>query len=75
MKVARLYEDYATAERAYYKRSGIFPIMHVIAIRREVYEANPWIAMNLFKAFTEAKRRSVEGIHAMVIAKRIEHFI
>ena len=38
-----------------YTQTGFFPIMHVIAIRREVYEANRWIAMNLFQAFREAQ--------------------
>ncbi len=53
--VTRLFPDFVPVEREYFQRTGIFPIMHVIAIRREVYEANRWIAMNLFTAFREAQ--------------------
>lgn len=55
-RVKRLFEDYVEVERAYYRKTRIFPIMHVIAIRREVYEQNRWIAMSLYKAFVEAQR-------------------
>ena len=55
-KVKRLFEDYVDVERAYFRKTRIFPIMHLIAIRREVYEANRWIAMELYKAFVEAQR-------------------
>ncbi len=57
--VVRLFKDAMAAERAYYRETGIFPIMHVIALRREAFEENRWIAMNLLKAFEEARRRSV----------------
>ena len=55
-RVKRLFEDYVEVERAYYRKTKIFPIMHVIAMRREVYEENRWIAMSLYKAFVEAQR-------------------
>ncbi|MEP6943568.1 MAG: 4,5-dihydroxyphthalate decarboxylase [Betaproteobacteria bacterium] len=58
--IRRLLPDYREAEDAYARRTGIFPIMHVVAMRRDVYEANRWIAMNLYKAFDEAKKRSVK---------------
>jgi len=58
----RLFEDYQTLELAYFKKTRIFPIMHVLVLKRDVYEANRWIAMNLFKAFDEARRRSVERV-------------
>ena len=44
------------------KQTGMFPIMHVVAMRRAVFERYPWAAMNLLKAFTEAKDRSLERI-------------
>jgi len=55
---ARLFPDYTGIELEYFKKTGIFPIMHVIVLRREVYERDRWIAMNLLKAFEEAKQRS-----------------
>ncbi len=58
-RIARLYPDYRAPEEAYFRRTGIFPIMHVVALRRDVFERDPWIAMNLLKAFEEAKRRSL----------------
>lgn len=51
-RVQRLFPDFVAVEEAYFRETGIFPIMHVIAIRREVYEANRWIAQALTKAFT-----------------------
>ncbi len=55
-KVVRLFDDYEAVERNYYQQTGIFPIMHVVVIRRDVYEANRWIAQSLTKAFIEAKK-------------------
>jgi 4,5-dihydroxyphthalate decarboxylase len=57
-RVLRLFEDYVELERDYFRRTKIFPIMHTVAIRREVYETNRWIAQSLYKAFCEAKRRT-----------------
>jgi len=58
-RVRRLFADYRQVELAYARKTGIFPIMHVVAMRREVHERDRWIAMNLFKAFDEARRRSL----------------
>ena len=58
--IVRLFPDYRAVEEKFYRETGIFPIMHVIAMRRDVYEANKWIAVNLYNAFVEAKRRAVE---------------
>src|SRR6202790_898113 len=55
-RVRRLFEDYHKVERAYYLETRIFPIMHTIAIRREVYEKNRWVAQSLYKAFVQAQR-------------------
>jgi 4,5-dihydroxyphthalate decarboxylase len=60
--IRRLFSDYETAEAAYFRQTGVFPIMHVIVIKTEVLERHPWLAMNLFKAFEEAKRRSIERL-------------
>lgn len=55
----RLFEDYQGLELAYWKKTRIFPIMHVVVLRRATYERNRWIAMNLMQAFEAAKRRSL----------------
>jgi 4,5-dihydroxyphthalate decarboxylase len=57
-RVRRLLADHRAAEEAYVRATGIFPIMHTIAIRRDVYNAHPWVARNLVTAFEAAKRRS-----------------
>ncbi len=53
--IRRLFQDYPAVERAYFKQTGIFPIMHSIALRRDVWEKHPWIARSLFKGFQRAK--------------------
>jgi 4,5-dihydroxyphthalate decarboxylase len=53
--VAPLFADGRAVERDYFRATGIFPIMHLVAIRSDVYEANPWIATSLYKAFVAAK--------------------
>jgi 4,5-dihydroxyphthalate decarboxylase len=62
VKVMRLFPDYPQVERDYYRKTKTFPIMHTVAIRREVYEQNRWIAQALFKAFHEAQRRTYEDL-------------
>jgi 4,5-dihydroxyphthalate decarboxylase len=57
--VVRLFPDYLDVEMKYVKETGIYPIMHTIALKREIVERNPWVAANLFKAFDESRRRSV----------------
>jgi 4,5-dihydroxyphthalate decarboxylase len=59
-RVRRLFTDYRPVELAYARKTGIFPIMHVVALRREIHERDRWLAMNLFKAFDESRRRSLE---------------
>ena len=54
-RVARLFPDYKQEEAAYFKKTGIFPIMHVLGLRQSLVEQHPWVAVNLFKAFNEAK--------------------
>lgn len=61
-RITRAYEDIFAEEMDYWKRNKIFPIMHLMVIRRDIYEENRWIAMNLYKAFEEAKRRALERI-------------
>ena len=60
--IRRLYPDYQAEEAAYFARTGIFPIMHAVVMRREVYEQNRWIARNLYDAFDAARREAVERL-------------
>ncbi|WP_159499857.1 ABC transporter substrate-binding protein [Microbacterium sp. 18062] len=61
-RVVRLFADTRAAETAYFRESGIFPIMHTIVIRREVYERDRWIAQSLVKAFTEARDQAIAAL-------------
>jgi 4,5-dihydroxyphthalate decarboxylase len=66
--IVRLFPDYRAEDLAYFRKTGIFPIMHLIAMRRTVFEQHPWTAMNLFTAAEEAKRRSLERIGHIGVA-------
>lgn len=68
-RVKRLFEDYEQVERNYFKETGIFPIMHTVAIRRDVYEANRWVAQSLTKAFREAQQRSYADLYETAALK------
>jgi 4,5-dihydroxyphthalate decarboxylase len=57
-RIARLFPDSRSVEREYYARTGIFPIMHAIAIRRTVADEHPWLAKAVFDAFSKAKQAS-----------------
>jgi len=60
--VVRLFPDYRALERRLYETTKIFPIMHLIALRRDLYERHRWVATSLFKAFVESKRRAIARI-------------
>jgi 4,5-dihydroxyphthalate decarboxylase len=61
-KLVRLFPDYEQVEMDYYRRTKVFPIMHVLAIKEAVLAQNPWVAMSLFKAFRQAKDRCLEDM-------------
>ena len=59
-RVARLFPDHKAEEMAYFQRTGNFPIMHVLGIRKSLVDEHPWLAVNLFKAFNEAKAAAMK---------------
>jgi 4,5-dihydroxyphthalate decarboxylase len=61
--IAPLFPDARAVERDFYLRTRIFPIMHLLVIRRDIYDREPWIADNLFKAFVEAKKLALARMH------------
>jgi 4,5-dihydroxyphthalate decarboxylase len=60
--VMRLFPDYWEMEESYYQRTKVWPIMHIIVMQKTVLNENPWAARNLFNAFVESKRRSLERL-------------
>ncbi|MEK9684305.1 MAG: hypothetical protein VW226_07140 [Rhodospirillaceae bacterium] len=54
-RVGRLFPDFKDEEEAFFRRTGIFPIMHVLGIKRQIVEENPWVPINLYHAFNQAK--------------------
>ena len=60
--VVRLFPNYLEMEEAYYAQTRVWPIMHIIAIQRRVLDEHPWVARNLYNAFVESKRRSLERL-------------
>lgn len=67
--ITRLFPDYEPVEREYVARTGIFPIMHVVVIRADVLERDPWVAQNLFTAFTAAKDASLARLSEMTASR------
>ncbi len=62
-RVHRLFRDSVAAEKEYYAATGIFPIMHVVAIRRDVYERHRWVAQSLYKALLRAKEEAMASLY------------
>jgi len=60
--IVRLYPDYVGMEEEYFQRTKVWPIMHIIAMKKKIIDENPWVARNLYNAFNESKRRSVERL-------------
>ena len=60
--VKRLFDNFIEVEKEYYLKTSIFPIMHAIALKRAVYEENPWIAMSLYKACLRSKNMVLEKL-------------
>ena len=74
-KVRRLWPDPGAVERQYFADTGIFPIMHVIVIRWDTYQANRWLARSLLKAFEESKRRAYAALYETTALKYMLPFL
>lgn len=61
-RVRRLFPNFRELEQNWYRKTGVFPIMHAIAIRKEVLDAHPWVAQSLYKAFDQSKNRLFDGV-------------
>jgi ABC-type nitrate/sulfonate/bicarbonate transport system substrate-binding protein len=62
-RVRRVFPDVVRAEQEYFRQTGIFPIMHVVVIRRDIYESHPWVAQSLYKALLAAKREAFANLY------------
>jgi len=62
-KIARLFPNFKEVEQDYYRRTGIFPIMHMVVVREDVHREHPWVASSLYRAFTEAKDLAVNRLY------------
>ncbi len=67
--VGRLFADFRAAEKAYWKKTGIFPIMHVVGIRESLVERYPWLPASVFKAFVQAKALALPELHEVAALK------
>jgi 4,5-dihydroxyphthalate decarboxylase len=65
--VERLFPDFRSAEEEYYRKTQMFPIMHLLAIRKTLVEANPWLAMSVVKAFYEAKQLAMAEMREIAV--------
>ncbi len=60
--IVRLFKDYKVAEQTYYRKTGLYPIMHLLVMKESLYRQHPWLAANVARAFIEAKRISEEDL-------------
>lgn len=61
-RVGYLFSDVPQVERAYFRKTAIFPIMHTVVLRKDFYEEHPWLAVSLYEAFEEAKMNCMENL-------------
>lgn len=61
-RVRRLWPDHHAEERRFYEETRLFPIMHVVAVRRELAERHPWLPLHVYRAFAEAKRLAIHDL-------------
>jgi 4,5-dihydroxyphthalate decarboxylase len=64
-RVTRLIPDHVRVEAEFWERTGFFPIMHTVVLRRDVYEANPWLARAFVDAFEQSRRAGQERLRKL----------
>jgi 4,5-dihydroxyphthalate decarboxylase len=62
-RVRRLFRDWRKVEADYYRRTGIFPIMHTLVLKKALYSANPWLAVSLYRAFCKARDLALDSMY------------
>lgn len=67
--VRRLFPNHEQEEHAYFDKTSIFPIMHVVVVRSDVYDANPWVAQSLVTAFEQAKKIAIDELYEVTALK------
>ncbi|MBE3597905.1 MAG: ABC transporter substrate-binding protein [Limnochordaceae bacterium] len=67
--VRRLFPNYKEVEQAYFQKTRIFPIMHTVVIRRDVYEKHPWVAQSLMKALAQAQQEAYADLYQTAALK------
>jgi 4,5-dihydroxyphthalate decarboxylase len=68
-RIKRLFDNPRAEEEACFKRTGVYPIMHIIAVQKHIIDQNPWVARNLLNAFNESKRRSLERLFDPAVSR------
>jgi 4,5-dihydroxyphthalate decarboxylase len=68
-RVVRLFENHSEVEKAYFRKTQIFPIMHTVVIRRDVYQKHPWVAQSLYKAFRKAQQETYKDLYEAAALK------
>lgn len=67
--IGRLFDDFKSAEKAYFSNTGIFPIMHALGIRQDIADAHPWLADNLYRAYASALQIALQDLNEVVALK------
>jgi len=73
--ITRLFPNYVDMEREYYKRTGIYPIMHLVAIKKDIYERYPFVASSLYDAFVESKKIALKHMYNLRALRYMTPFL